>query len=429
MTAFRSIVHKKKRAEENTQEEIAVFVRAYCADQLDEQLMVEWLRAVMAAGMSLEETAALTEAMARSGEQLDWRDVPAPVVDKHSTGGVGDEVSLIAVPLAAACGVKVAKLSGSALGHTGGTLDKLACIPGLHTALSRREFKDQVASSIGCAIAQASAELAPADKKLYELRHRSGTIASVPLITASILSKKIAGGAPELVIDVKAGSSAFMQSVAEAQALANSLQMVGTRLGRRMHVLITDMDAPLANSIGDALELSEALETLEGGGASRLRDVALAVAAAMIGGVTSKNQADPRAVAERTLREGEAFRIFELMARAQGGDVGAFSRSFKPNLEITATAGGFVERIDGRALGEIVAANKREQNRPVGLQLLKRRGEAVEKNEPVLQASGIADSSAARGGLSAAIGIGPRQIPEGPPVIATVLSSIPQPAP
>jgi len=429
VTAFRSIVDKKKRAEENTQEEIAAFVRAYCADQLDEQLVVEWLRAVMAAGMSLEETAALTEAMARSGEQLDWRDVSARVVDKHSTGGVGDEVSLIAVPLAAACGVKVAKLSGGALGHTGGTLDKLACIPGLRTTLSRREFKDQVAGSVGCAIAQASAQLAPADKKLYELRHRSGTIASVPLITASILSKKIAGGAPELVIDVKAGSSAFMQTVDEAQALANALSMVGTRLGRRMHVLITDMDAPLANSIGDALELAEALEALEGGGASRLREVALAVTAAMIGGVTNKDQSDPRDVAARALREGEALRRFGLMAKAQGGDLGAFNRSFRPSLELTAVSGGFIERFNGRALGEFVAANKRDQNQPVGLRLLKRRGEPVEKNEPMLQAFGIADSSAARSELSAAIGIGPHQIPEGPPVIATVLSSIPQPAP
>ncbi|MDQ6824489.1 MAG: thymidine phosphorylase [Candidatus Eremiobacteraeota bacterium] len=429
MTAFRSIVDKKKHAKENTQEEIAAFVRAYCADQLDAQLMVEWLRAVMAAGMSLEETAALTEAMARSGEQLDWRDVSAPVVDKHSTGGVGDEVSLIAVPLAAACGVKVAKLSGSALGHTGGTLDKLACIPGLRTALSRREFQDQVAGSVGCAIAQASAELAPADKKLYELRHRSGTIASVPLITASILSKKIAGGAPELAIDVKAGSCAFMQTQAEAQVLASSLSLVGTRLGRQMHVLITDMDAPLANSVGDALELAEALETLEGGGASRLREVALAVTAAMIGRVTGKDQADPRDVAARALREGEAFRRFGRMAKAQGGDVAAFNRSFKATLEITAASGGFVERIDGRALGEFVAANKRDQNQPVGLRLLKRRGEPVEKNEPILRAFGIGDSSAARSELSAAIGIGPRQIPEGPAVIATVLSSLPQPAP
>src|SRR5579864_58992 len=188
--AAQAVASKKAGGRENSPQEIADFVRAYNADELDEQLMIDWLRAILRVGMSFEETASLTDVMAHSGHVLDWRGV-TPLADKHSTGGVGDDVSLIAVPLAAACGVKVAKLSGGALGHTGGTLDKLACIPGMRSALSMQEFKQQVSGSVGCAIAQASAELAPADKKLYQLRHRTGTIASVPLITASVLSKKI----------------------------------------------------------------------------------------------------------------------------------------------------------------------------------------------------------------------------------------------
>ena len=406
-----SAVAKKARGAENSAEEIRDFVAAYCADELDEQLMIDWLRAVMTAGMSFEETAALTDVMAASGKQLDWSRITAPLADKHSTGGVGDDVSLIAVPLAAACGVKVAKLSGGALGHTGGTLDKLACIPGMRSALSMQEFKQQVSGSVGCAIAQASAELAPADKKLYQLRHRTGTIASVPLITASVLSKKIAGGAPNLVIDVKAGRCAFMQSREEAQALAKCLFEVGTRLGRRMEILITEMDAPLANSIGDALELDEAIATLERRSVGRLRDAALAVATAMVALASREDEQAARGRVERALDSKAAELRFNAMVAAQGGDAAGFTRAFVPALELNAKRSGFIGSIDGRLLGTFVARHKHHDRR-AGLRLLKRRGEAVAKGEPLLQVFAISPSQADERELEATVQIGPNQIRE-----------------
>ena len=371
-----AIVATKAGGDENSAEEIGAMVAAYCADELDEHIVIDWLRAIMAGGMSVSETASLTEAMAASGTRLEWAGLSAPLVDKHSTGGVGDDVSLIAVPVAAACGVKVAKLSGGALGHTGGTLDKLECIPGLRTALSFVEFKAQITGEVGCAIAQANAELAPADKKIYHLRHRTGTIASVPLITASVLSKKIAAGAPNLVIDVKSGSSAFMASVTQAQALATMLLEVGTRLGKSMEVLLTDMDAPLANSVGDGLELAEALDTLENNAGGRLCEVALTVAAAMIGIATGREDSDARAAAEAALRTGAARQRFAGMVRAQGGDLAAFARRFEVTAELSGPASGFVATIDGRRLGEFVNRRKHQHgDNRAGLQFLKRRGD------------------------------------------------------
>ncbi|HEV2878188.1 MAG TPA: thymidine phosphorylase, partial [Candidatus Eremiobacteraceae bacterium] len=217
--AFMALVERKRRGLEHTREELEALVDGYSTGRIVDKDFTLWLRAVMESGLSDDETVWLTQAMASSGVILSWNDVAGIVVDKHSTGGVGDDVSLIAVPLAAACGVKVAKLSARSLGHTGGTIDKLECVPNLRTDLSVAAFKRQVAE-VGCAIAQATDEIAPADKKIYALRQQTQTVESIGLITASVLSKKIAGGAPHLVIDVKCGRSAFMQTPEQAHSLA-----------------------------------------------------------------------------------------------------------------------------------------------------------------------------------------------------------------
>jgi pyrimidine-nucleoside phosphorylase len=345
--------------------------------------MTQWLRSVCRDGMSLDETFALTMAMVRSGVVIDWTGIAGPIADKHSTGGVGDALTLIAVPLAAACGAKVAKLSGRALGHTGGTIDKLECIPGLRTDLTIHEFQEQVVR-IGCAVAGANVELAPADKKLYALRHRTATIASIPLIAASIMSKKLAAGAHVLILDVKYGGGAFMESAENARELAATMRAVGERAGRRVITLITSMDSPLADSAGDALELDEALFVLEGrGGSPDLRSLALTVAGLIVEAIGGS----PRAV-DVALHEGSALAKFSQMATAQGGRLSEFDRNFPPGASVIAASDGVVESIDARLIGEPVARAKSialaDVARRVGVRLLRRVGEQVRRGQTLL---------------------------------------------
>jgi pyrimidine-nucleoside phosphorylase len=385
--AFMALVERKRRGLEHTREEIDELVSAYVAGKIVDGTFALWLQAVMDRGLSVDETARLTQAMASSGVMLSWNDVAGIVVDKHSTGGVGDDVSLIAVPLAAACGVKVAKLSGRGLGHTGGTIDKLECVPGLRTDLSVSSFKRQVAD-VGCSIAQATGEIAPADKKIYALRHRTQTVENIGLITASVLSKKIAGGAPHLVIDVKCGRSAFMQTHEQAHTLARMIADVGRRLGRSVSVLITDMEAPLAMSIGDALELDEAIAVLQGRAGGRLGEVVLAVAEAMLDVHADERLASARTAAlQHALRDGAAYVHFAAMAAAQGGNVAAFERPAQAALTVSAPTKGFVAAIDGRTIGEAIASLKSvaeaRSGSHIGIRLQKTVGDAVEKGEPL----------------------------------------------
>jgi pyrimidine-nucleoside phosphorylase len=392
--ALTHAIERKRGGHANTRAELEQLVQAYAGGIVNDVEFTRWLHAVMEHGLTTEETAFLTQAMAASGAQVRWHDVEGVIVDKHSTGGVGDAVSLIAVPLAASCGVKVAKLSGRALGHTGGTIDKLERIPGLGTDLSIAGFKTQVAE-VGCAIAQASAELAPADKKIYSLRHRTGTIDSVGLITASVLSKKVAGGAPHLVIDVKCGHCAFMRDEARALALAHSIAEVGRRLGRAVTVLVTDMEEPLARSIGNALELHDALDVLAGRDrSSRLREVGLAVAEAMLSvhaGDERSGAAERMMRLEKALADGTALRRFAVMATARGGDLKALPVIGSPAATVGAPESGFLTWIDGRALGEAVV--KREAARPgatIGIRLRKRIGDRVTEGEPLADVYGDA---------------------------------------
>ena len=377
-SAFDSLVTRKREGGEHTHDQIENLVAAYTNGDIDDERFALWLRAVVVAGLSDDETAWLTQAMAASGVTLSWDDVAGVVVDKHSTGGVGDAVSLIAVPLAAACGVKVAKLSGRALGHTGGTIDKLECVPHLRTALPVDAFKTQV-TAIGCAIAEASAEIAPADKKIYALRHRTNTVRNIGLITASILSKKIAGGAPHIVIDVKCGRSAFMTTLEEARALARAIAQTGRRLGRSLTVLVTDMDSPLALSVGDELELAEAIAVLQGAHRGKLCDVALAVAEAMLAGT-----ATPVSAVRQALLDGSAYERFATMVAAQGGELAAFAVP-QPDGDVKAEQSGFIEWIDGRAIAEAIAmfadSGSDFELARVGVRMRKSIGDEVDKGD------------------------------------------------
>jgi pyrimidine-nucleoside phosphorylase len=408
----RTLIQKKRNGGEHSRAEIAALIGSYDAGDVGEGPLAAWLMAVCLRGMSLAETAALTDVMAHSGTTITWPRSQR-IVDKHSTGGVGDAVSLIAVPLAAACGLRVAKLSGRALGHTGGTIDKLECIPGLRTDLSVAEFKARV-MSIGCAIAAASAELAPADKKLYALRDRTATVDSIPLIAASVMSKKIAGGADTIVLDVKVGAGAFMRSLDEARTLGETMAQVGGRLRRTVRVLLTDMNAPVADSIGDALELDEALSVLEAPRQSRLREAACLVAGAMLAAAGIEQDGDglERALTS-ALEDGSALTRFRELVRAQNGRLDAFDRTFPAPVPVKAKRSGFVQSVDARALGEFVARAKSELPAQAaartGLRLRKQVGSAVARGDTLLDLFGMQPAEAQTEELQAMLPVGAEQ--------------------
>lgn len=302
-----------------TAEEIAWFIREYTRESIPDYQAAALLMAVVLNGMSEEETAVLTREMARSGEMLDLSGLGGGTADKHSTGGVGDKTTLIAAPLAAALGCTVAKLSGRGLGHTGGTIDKLESIPGLRTELTPAQFLRQ-AATVGVCIAGQTGNLAPADKKLYALRDVTATVDSIPLIASSIMSKKLASGAKCIVLDVKAGSGAFMKTPEQARTLADEMVRIGTRAGRRMAAVITNMDVPLGQAVGNALEVAEAIDTLRGGGDAELRKLCLELAAQMAALVCEIPLSEARGRAVRALDSGAALEKLRALITAQGGD-------------------------------------------------------------------------------------------------------------
>jgi len=312
------IVRKKLDGEANSEGEIRALVDGFVRGEIAPEQMAAWLAAVYVRGLSDEEIWWLTKAMAESGRMLDLSAIDGIKVDKHSTGGVGDKVSIVAVPLVAAGGVPVAKLTGRALGHTGGTADKLESIPGMRLDLSEAEFIGQV-QRIGCAIAVATEDIAPADKKIYALRDKTATIASIPLIVSSILSKKLAGGADAFVFDVKFGDGAFMRQLEEAKALAEGLVRTAKLAGKRAVAVLSSMEQPLGHAVGNAVEVAEAIAVLRGEGPTDVREVCLTVAAHMLwlGGVVSDPQ-EGRRKAEELLGSGAALEKFRQLVAAQG---------------------------------------------------------------------------------------------------------------
>jgi pyrimidine-nucleoside phosphorylase len=338
------VIGRKRDGGEHSPEEIEFLLSSYVRGDVPDYQMAAWLMAVCIRGMNRTETLALTMAMVRSGEVLDLSGIDGVKVDKHSTGGVGDKVTLIAGPLAAACGVRVPKLSGRALAHTGGTLDKLESIPGFTVDLEPERFIRQV-KDIGIAVAAQSPRMVPADKALYALRDVTGTVASIPLIASSVMSKKIAAGADAIVLDVKFGRGAFMPDVESATVLAEEMVWLGEGAGRRTVALVTAMDNPLGIFIGNALEVEEAMAALSGDGEKELFEVSLEVAREMcrLAGVTS----DPA----DAVRSGAALAKFKEMVAAQGGRLeGGLPRASSVTV-VESTAEGYVESIDALALG------------------------------------------------------------------------------
>ena len=338
------VIGRKRDGGEHSPEEIEFLLSGYLHGEIPDYQMAAWLMAVCIRGMTRAETLALTRAMVASGEVLDLSGIEGTKVDKHSTGGVGDKVTLIATPLAAACGVKVPKLSGRALAHTGGTLDKLESVPGLTVELEPERFIRQV-REIGIAVAAQSPDMVPADKLLYALRDVTATVPSIPLIASSVMSKKIAAGADAIVLDVKFGRGAFMPDVAAAVELATEMVQLGEGAGRRTVALVTAMDNPLGRSVGNALEVQEALDALAGKGDDELLQVSLVVAREMCW--LAEVEAEP----DEALRSGAGREAFLRMLAAQGGRLADGLPVAAVQVPIASPADGHVESIDALAVG------------------------------------------------------------------------------
>jgi pyrimidine-nucleoside phosphorylase len=354
------LIHRKRDGEELSPEELQFLVDGYTRGEIPEYQISAFLMAVFYSGMSDREVSAVTESMVNSGSTVDLSSIPGVKVDKHSTGGVGDKTSLIASPIAAAAGVVVPMISGRALGHTGGTLDKLESIPGFRTDLTIDEFRALLAEHKLAFIGQ-TAEIAPADGKLYSLRDATATVESIPLIASSIMSKKLAVGLDALVLDVKVGSGAFMKKQVDARRLAQMMVGIGRRLDKRVQALITDMNQPLGYAIGNALEVMEVSQTLQNAGPADLTRLSLELAARMIFlGKITKTLDEARELAQSRLLDGSGYRKFKDVIAAQGGNPQVLDRfELLPNAtgaqEITTSRGGYISGIDAALIGQASA--------------------------------------------------------------------------
>jgi pyrimidine-nucleoside phosphorylase len=407
---FRAIdvIRKKRDAIELSQSEIQGLVDGYTKGEIPDYQVSAWLMAVVLRGMTRAETATLTDAMLRSGDVLDLSDISARKVDKHSTGGVGDKTSLVLTPLAAAAGVSVPMISGRGLGHTGGTLDKLEAIPGFNVNLSVADFR-RVLETCGCAMIGQTAEIAPADRKLYALRDVTGTVESPYLICASIMSKKLAEGIDALVLDVKTGSGAFMKSEEDATFLAELMVETGERMGKQVVALITDMDQPLGNMIGNALEVVEVVEILRGGGPADLRELCLELAGWMLQlGGASQSLADGKQKSAELISSGKALERFRQMIELQGGDPRVTDNAkilpqARHTMPVPSTKNGYLTAIECEQIGTacVILGGGRERKEDsvdpaVGIVLHKKVGDRVEIGEGLATIHYNSDSRAQR---------------------------------
>jgi pyrimidine-nucleoside phosphorylase len=419
------IIEKKRDGLELTAEEIDFFIQGYTRGDIPDYQAAAWLMAVYLRGMSERETRDLTLAMARSGEMLDLSDVAPVVADKHSSGGIGDKVTLVVAPIVAACGVPVGKMTGRGLGFTGGTVDKLESIPGFRTDLSPQEFKAQLAR-IGIVITGQSENLAPADRKLYALRDVTGTVSSLPLIVSSIMSKKLAGGATAILLDVKVGSGAFMKTVDEATRLAEAMVRLGRELGRRVGALVSDMNQPLGWTVGNALEVQEAINVLHEDGPPDLREHCLVVVAEMLalaGRVADSTEGVE--LAAQAIADGSAWRKFRALIAAQGGDVRFVDEPDRlpraPIVEpIPAPTDGYLQKVDAAQVGMAVVdlgggREKKEDpiDHSVGVIVHYKVGDRVQKGTPLctIHASDRVRLERAKVRLLQAHTIGPEPVP------------------
>jgi len=402
------VIRNKRDGVELSGKDVESLVNAYTRGDIPDYQVSAWLMAVVLRGMTRAETAALTDAMLRSGEVLDLSSLQAKKVDKHSTGGVGDKTSLVLAPLAAAAGVTVPMISGRGLGHTGGTLDKLEAIPGFNVNLPVAEFR-RVLETCGCAMIGQTAEIAPADRKLYALRDVTGTVESPYLICASIMSKKLAEGIDALVLDVKTGSGAFMKSEKDAAFLAELMVETGERMGKQVVALITDMDQPLGHMIGNALEVVEVVEILRGKGPEDLRLLCIELAGWMLhlGGV-SATVAEGKKQSEKLITSGKALDRFRQMVELQGGDPRTIDEpkklpQAKSTMTISCPRNGYVASLQCEQIGTacVILGGGRERKEDsvdptVGIVLHKKVGDAVTAGEPLATIHYNAEARAAR---------------------------------
>jgi len=428
------LIRKKRDGGALTREEIESWITGYVRGEIPDYQVSALLMAVFFRGMTDDETTSLTDVMAHSGTTLDLSGLVGIPVDKHSTGGVGDTTTLVLIPLLAAAGLTVAKLSGRSLGHTGGTIDKLESIPGFRTDLSREEFLRLVGRS-GLALADHTADMVPADRLLYELRDVTATVDSLPLIVGSIMSKKIAGGARAIVLDVKTGAGAFLPRLEDSRRLAQALVKIGTRLGRRMSALITDMSQPLGLMVGNALEVREAIDTLKGRGAQDLETLCCELGAELL--LSSGRETDRgRALAflGKLLREGEGLRKFAELLRNQGGDVAVIEDpSLLPTalrrVDVPAPRSGVVASLDalsvGRGANLLGAGRFTKVDRidpAVGVELRKKVGHRVARGESlaVLHVNDPTNLDQVRRMVEGAFGIGDEPVVPPPLIVERV---------
>lgn len=386
------IIAKKRDGGTLSDAEISFAVSGFVDGTIKDYQMSALLMAIYLRGMTEQETAQLTSCMAHSGEMVDLSAIKGIKVDKHSTGGVGDKTTLIVAPIVAACGVKVAKMSGRGLGHTGGTVDKLESIPGFCTTLQQNDFLKQV-NEIGVAVVGSTGHLAPADKKMYALRDVTATVSCMPLIASSIMSKKLAAGSDCIVLDVKTGNGAFMKTLDESIALAQAMVSIGEHNGRRTSALITDMDTPLGVTVGNSLEVAEAIETLRGKGPEDLTHVCIALAVEMLFVAGHGTRETCEVQVKQAIANGAALAKLREMVQAQGGDVSVIDNTSlfetaRCSCEIKATERGFLTATDTEKIGTsavMLGAGRTVQDSKIdfsaGIRVLKKAGDAVETGD------------------------------------------------
>jgi pyrimidine-nucleoside phosphorylase len=424
------LIQRKRDGEELRDDELAELILGYSRGEIPDYQLAAFAMAVYFRGLSPRETFALTDAMVRSGETIDLQaELGRPVADKHSTGGVGDKASLVVGPLVAACGIPFGKMSGRGLGHTGGTLDKLESIPGYRVELSRDEFIDQV-RDVGLAVIGQTEELVPADKQLYALRDVTATVDNISLIAASIMSKKIAAGANAIVLDVKVGDGAFMKSIEDARALAEAMLELGRRAERMVVCELTDMDQPLGQAVGNALEIREAVAALRGEGPADLAELAVVSAAHLVSLVDRVDADEARSRVEAVLRDGSALAAYERWIRAQGGDPAAEALPSAPVVRtVAAQRDGHVTRAGALAIGLAAmrlgagrAAKTDEIDHAVGVVCLRKRGDLVEAGGPLaeIHARDEASAEAVAGDVAAAYELAD----EAPPARSVILDTL-----
>ena len=419
------IIIKKREKQELTEEEIRFFVDGITRGEIPDYQISAWAMAVLLNGMTPLETTNLTLAMANSGEILDLSGVVKIAMDKHSAGGVGDKTTLVVLPIVVACGLPVGKMSGRGLGFSGGTLDKMESIPGYRVNLTTNEFKEQLRKD-GIVLTGQSLDLAPADGKLYALRDVTGTVQSIPLIASSIMSKKIAAGAQAIVLDIKVGLGAFMETIDEARTLANLMSDIGRLAGREVVTLLSDMNQPLGDAVGNSLEVVEAINTLHSCGPADFREHCLHVSAHMLVlGHRAPDLETGRRMAETAIASGGAFEKFRLLVHAQGGDVSYVDVPEKfPKAKyievVKSDRSGTLSRVNARMIGEAavaLGAGRARKGDPVdhavGFIIHHRVGDRVKKGDPLLTiyANEAAKQTEAREGLRAAFGWSDKPVP------------------